>query len=127
MIPSCSLSLYNFIASLSHSMENQESVNQGKLGAFHSTKKFWFKLPSFLPDCCFIPIPIPDLESLFLAFELLDDFHLLGYMLGNNNELVDLSSVSCLMGRNLNMNSRLFCANCFENILPDQFKHQFRK
>ena len=66
-----------------------------------------------------------DLGSLFLAFELQDDFHLLGDMLEDSGEEVVLSAACCFMRRNLTRIQDYF-EQTLLRYLPDEFKHHFR-
>lgn len=66
-----------------------------------------------------------DLGSLFLAFELQDDFHLLRDILEDSDEVIVLSAVCCFMRRNLTRIKDYF-EQTLPKYLPDEFKHHFR-
>jgi len=93
------------------------TTQESTMGAFHSTKI------SGLNNRNFRNVPFPlghnfrqDLGSLFLAFELQDDFHLLGNMLEDSDEVIVLSAACCFMRRNL---TRI--QDYFEQTLPRYF------
>ena len=63
--------------------------------------------------------------SLFLAFELQDDIHLLGDMLEESDKEIVLSAACCFMRRNLTRIQDYF-EQTLPRYLPDEFKHHFR-
>ena len=107
-------------------------------GAFHSTKNsgfnyrnvrmsngtvfsIWLTLSRSIPTRAhFTPrFKMADLRSLFLAFELQDDFHLLGDMLEDSDEEIAWSAACCFMRGNLNR-----IQDYFEQTLPRYLPHE---
>ena len=66
-----------------------------------------------------------DFGTLLFGFELLDDFSLLGDMLENNDEVVDLSAICCFMRRNITRIHDYF-EQTVPRYFPDQFRQHFR-
>lgn len=94
---------------------------ESTMGAFHLTKISGLKNRNVR----IVPFPLghtsrQDLGSLFLAFELQDDSHLLGNMLEDSDEVIVLSAACCFVRRNLTRIQDYFEQN-LPRYLPDEF------